>query len=208
VSVTYRWGKIRWAVLGAVEDSGEGLSMWFYDRAESRKRGGHEVGIYLHHDFSRLAQPTTMFDDYLAHWDDDLVREYATHAQRVAGVHRARQMDREVVELIAPLVPVWFLRRDAKRWVTAYTQAHPNPYIDPSELPSELRRPIKAAVLEQSQSRWLAARIALGVMLLLIGLVEFSAGSESHHRNGVILSVLGIGNVGIAIYKLRSRKRA
>jgi hypothetical protein len=187
--------------------SGERLSIWFYQRAESRQRGGHEIGIYLHHDFSRGAQPTAMFDDYLAHWDDDLVREYATHAQRIVGVLRARRIDREVVELIAPLVPVWFLRRDANRWVTAYTQAHPNPHIDPSELPSELKRPMKAAVLDSSKSRWLAARLALGVVLLLIGLVEFSAGSESQHSKGLLISVLGIGNIGMAIYKLRSRQR-
>jgi hypothetical protein len=37
-------------------------------------------------------------------------------------------VDREVVELVAPFVPVWFLRRDAKRWVSAYAQAHPNAY--------------------------------------------------------------------------------
>jgi hypothetical protein len=118
--------------MGVLEDWSERVSIWFYERAESKMRGGHEVGIYLHRELSRLAQPTAWFDDYLAHWDDHLVREYATHVQRLVGVRRARQMDREVVEMVAPLVPVWFLRRDAKRWVSAYTLAHPNPYIETS----------------------------------------------------------------------------
>jgi hypothetical protein len=114
--------------MGFVEDRSEGLSIWFYERAESRQRGGHEFGIYVHRELRRLAQPSVVFDDYLAHWDDDLVRAYATHAQHIFGVHRARHIDRELVEMVAPLVPVWFLRRDARRWVDAYAQAHPNAY--------------------------------------------------------------------------------
>jgi hypothetical protein len=72
---------------------------------------------------------------------------------------------------------------------------------------SEPSTSTSGAVAEQSRRRWLMARIALGVVLLLIGLVELTAGNESQHRYGVVLSVLGIGNVGIALFKLKSGQR-
>jgi hypothetical protein len=126
VSRKYGWRDIHGITSNVVEDRSERLAIWLDDHVTLRMRGGDDAGIYVHRELSRALQPTVYFDDYLAHWDNDLVRSYAAHAQQVVRVHRANQMDRELVEIVAPLVPVWHLRRDVKRWVTAYTEAHPD----------------------------------------------------------------------------------
>lgn len=83
--------------------------------------------ILIRREWSRGLQPTIWFDEDLAHWDieNDLVRECAEYLESLPGVHAADHIDREVIELRGVVVPVWWLRRRARRWIRAYQASHP-----------------------------------------------------------------------------------
>jgi len=119
----YRYPRLyEWT--NAVADRGERYGYVAFDVWERLRPGPSD--ILVKREWSRGLQPTMWFEDYLAHWDDDLVAGCAHHLESSLGVRAAVHVDREVVELTAFLVPVWMLRRRARRWIRKYQVSHPS----------------------------------------------------------------------------------
>lgn len=122
----YRYPRLyAWSL--AVSDWSERFEYVAFDVWERLRPGPRD--ILVRREWSRGLQPTIWFEDYLAHWDDDLVAGCAQYLEHSPGVRAAVHVDREVIELTAYLVPVWVLRRRARRWIRAYQLS------DPSQLP-------------------------------------------------------------------------